>query len=725
MIEKTSSKQSKINMMRIPLEFTSTDIIDESRLRMERYKEKKKLRKLLMKRRGLGGISVPDYDKRSASEERASSSNATPPSSPAHVINGYSSINNEIKDHIMRELQIVPKDTHSLSKFRYDITPPKCGFTPTPPSRKKKGNSFKDEEQEEGRSILIEEENCSRGTRELTLFSSSVSSTKTAFSQLSSEAFSSSSTSQSPIFENPPKRPHNDPFNNDNNNQISNSLTINDSAQNIVDEIVQLLKVATGGPQVSNSMPSPRSHASLNRTLYTSASSSRQYNYKSEIDLDSSLGSSQHEDALIRQVDFDKEFDILQKIGEGWFSRVYLSEYTPTGEELVIKMINSQKVTYEEFLQEVRYSVLLSSHKNILRIYDGLVFQAKGYFVFAAEYAPLGDLTSNVLSERGIGETATKSITKQIASALEWVHSKNLCHLDVKLDNILVFKSDFSKVKLCDFGSVRTQGDIVIKKNELLPYCPPELFARHANEYYQVDKMQDIFQFGIVIFFCLFGILPWQKADTKTDPHFGDFYSWRNKKSGGKIPKNFKPLTTKGQKFFKKILDPDPYKRLPLVEVTNYTEDKWTRLKKPHSLTGSLIPQNLITIGNFSSSTKSNIKGNQRQISRSIHSDPLKNNHILSDGFSQLTMGSFRSVHSNVDEKNKSLYPLLQAGVETTVDRTQKNSRILKWIQSSNRKPSSDPSEVDPDSKKGDKSEVEGHSRFLRGVYESNQIEKN
>ena len=43
-----------------------------------------------------------------------------------------------------------------------------------------------------------------------------------------------------------------------------------------------------------------------------------------------------------------------------------------------------------------------------------------------------------------------------------------------------------SRVKLCDFGSVKSQGDIVIKKNELLPYCPPELVAKHANEYYQV-----------------------------------------------------------------------------------------------------------------------------------------------------------------------------------------------------------------------------------------------
>ena len=41
-------------------------------------------------------------------------------------------------------------------------------------------------------------------------------------------------------------------------------------------------------------------------------------------------------------------------------------------------------------------------------------------------------------------------------------------------------------MKLCDFGSVKNCQDIVIKKNELLPYCPAELVAKHANEYYQV-----------------------------------------------------------------------------------------------------------------------------------------------------------------------------------------------------------------------------------------------
>jgi hypothetical protein len=37
--------------------------------------------------------------------------------------------------------------------------------------------------------------------------------------------------------------------------------------------------------------------------------------------------------------------------------------------------------------------------------------------------------------------------------------------------------------------------------------------------------IQDVFQFGIVVFFCTFGILPWQRADA-ADPNFAEFLSW-------------------------------------------------------------------------------------------------------------------------------------------------------------------------------------------------------
>jgi len=338
-------------------------------------------------------------------------------------------------------------------------------------------------------------------------------------------------------------------------------------------------------------------------------------------------------DGKIKQVDIQREYDLVQLIGEGWFSRVYLAERRSTREEVVLKAINSDLVTAEEFWREHQSSAQLWPHKHILRVYD-TVFQSDGYFMFATEYAPLGDLTSNI-TEAGLGEQHTKRVAKQIGSALEWIHLKGLCHLDVKLDNILVFRSDFSLVKLCDFGSVRSAGDIVIKKNELLPYCPAELVARHANEYYQVDRVQDVFQFGIVVFYCLQGILPWQKADL-ADPYFSEFCSWRSKRNG-KVPRNFKAMTSRAQKLFRKLLDPEPEKRLQLEELGKYLTDRWLRkeYRKPEGR----------------------------------------------DGLSQLTLGSFQSVHSNAVEKNRMLYTLLQHGVETTVDRSLKNNRIISWIK--------------------------------------------
>lgn len=44
---------------------------------------------------------------------------------------------------------------------------------------------------------------------------------------------------------------------------------------------------------------------------------------------------------------------------------------------------------------------------------------------------------------------------------------------------------------------------------------------------------------------------------------------------------------------------------------------------------------------------------------------------------------SMYSFHSSVEEKNKLLYTLAEAGIETTVDRVAKKNRIRDWIQSS------------------------------------------
>lgn len=116
------------------------------------------------------------------------------------------------------------------------------------------------------------------------------------------------------------------------------------------------------------------------------------------------------------------EFDILQIVGEGWFGKILLVEHRATDTEMVLKALPKPYVSLRDFYREFHYGLHLGAHKNIVTTYD-VAFETAGFYVFTQEYAPLGDLTSNV-SDIGIGETHTKRVAKQIASALDYIHSK-------------------------------------------------------------------------------------------------------------------------------------------------------------------------------------------------------------------------------------------------------------------------------------------------------------
>ena len=95
-----------------------------------------------------------------------------------------------------------------------------------------------------------------------------------------------------------------------------------------------------------------------------------------------------------------------------------------------------------------------------------------------------GDLTSNV-TETGLGELHAKRVARQLAAAVHHIHSRELVHRDIKLDNILVFRSDFSRIKLCDFGETRRMNTVVRRHNEWLPYSPPEVLQIDTDETYK------------------------------------------------------------------------------------------------------------------------------------------------------------------------------------------------------------------------------------------------
>lgn len=79
---------------------------------------------------------------------------------------------------------------------------------------------------------------------------------------------------------------------------------------------------------------------------------------------------------------------------------------------MVLKALPKPYVSIKDFYREYHYGLHLSAHRNIVTTHD-VAFETAGFYVFSQEYAPLGDLTSNV-SDVGIGELHTKRVAKQV-----------------------------------------------------------------------------------------------------------------------------------------------------------------------------------------------------------------------------------------------------------------------------------------------------------------------
>ncbi|XP_014474656.1 PREDICTED: serine/threonine-protein kinase 10 [Dinoponera quadriceps] len=342
----------------------------------------------------------------------------------------------------------------------------------------------------------------------------------------------------------------------------------------------------------------------------------------------------------LEKVNLIDEFDILQIVGEGWFGKILLTEHRSTQTEMVLKALPKAYTGISDFFREFHYGLHLAAHRNIITTYD-VAFETAGFYVFSQEYAPLGDLTSNV-TETGLGELHAKRVARQLAAAVHHIHSRELVHRDIKLDNILVFRSDFSRIKLCDFGETRRVNTVVRRHNEWLPYSPPEVLQIDTDETYKARTSHDVWQFGIVLFVCLTGCLPWQKA-ASDDPRYTRYQNWHNATLNiAKKPKLFQLISSRAQRMFKRLLDPKADKRpVSVLEANKYLEDRWlAKLGAEKALNGGADERDELC-------------------------------------------PSMYSFHSSLEEKNQLLHTLTTYGIETTVDRSKKRDRIREWVQSS------------------------------------------
>jgi len=207
-----------------------------------------------------------------------------------------------------------------------------------------------------------------------------------------------------------------------------------------------------------------------------------------------------------------KGYRILQQFSAGEHAAVYLAEKAQTGRKVVLKVlwqvpdIGEGVGVFDRFLQE--YEIIAElDHPNIVQIYDLGISDDQAHI--AMEYLPGGDLKQKLRS--GVTEAAALGFARQIAGALENLHSVGILHRDLKPGNIML--RDDGSIALIDFGLAKKMQHGL----ETLAGAPihgtPYYMSPEQGRGLPVDERSDLYSLGIILYEMLTGKKPFTGRD--------------------------------------------------------------------------------------------------------------------------------------------------------------------------------------------------------------------
>ena len=200
-------------------------------------------------------------------------------------------------------------------------------------------------------------------------------------------------------------------------------------------------------------------------------------------------------------------------LGKGAYGKVNLCLHTLTGRLVAIKSINKSKITKERQKQKIKIETsimkTLSDSNNIVKVFE--TYETKKHICIVMEYICAGDLLSYIKKRSKLTETVAKFIFKQIILALQYIHSHNIVHRDIKLDNILIDLDN--NIKICDFGvsKILKKGELMFDQCGTPTYIAPEILKNMGYEGFGVD----IWSAGVVLYSMLSGTVPFKGGDLK------------------------------------------------------------------------------------------------------------------------------------------------------------------------------------------------------------------
>ena len=217
-----------------------------------------------------------------------------------------------------------------------------------------------------------------------------------------------------------------------------------------------------------------------------------------------------------------KDYAFTEKLGSGSYGAVYKAHRKSGARDVVaIKCVKKSNLSKGEVDNIVTEISLLKKLKNdfIVEMVD--FSWDNNYIYIHMEYCGVGDLSRFIKARKQLPEASCHVFLQQLATALRYLHTNNVAHMDLKPQNILLTNVISSKttrfkgpiLKLADFGFAsyfsKDQTKSSLRGSPL--YMAPEMVLDR-----KYDAKVDLWSVGVIMFECLFGKAPY-KSDTVSE----------------------------------------------------------------------------------------------------------------------------------------------------------------------------------------------------------------
>jgi hypothetical protein len=204
----------------------------------------------------------------------------------------------------------------------------------------------------------------------------------------------------------------------------------------------------------------------------------------------------------------EERYRIERELGAGGMATVYLATDLKHDREVALKVLRPELgavLGVERFLAEIKITARLD-HPHILTLIDS---GAEGGFLYYVLPLVRGESLRDKLNrEHQLGIEEAVTITRQVASALDYAHRHGVVHRDIKPENILLLEGE---AMLADFGialAVSEAGGNRLTETGLSLGTPQYMSPEQATGDRQLDARSDLYSLAAVLYEMLAGEPP-------------------------------------------------------------------------------------------------------------------------------------------------------------------------------------------------------------------------